>query len=80
MADRKMLAWIKKTDKVGLTKVRCSIPKVSEDNVLVKVKATGICGTDFGIYKGYRKVKENLIPGHEFCGEIIALGKKRQGL
>ncbi len=75
MAEKKMLAWVKAVDKNGLTKVRRSIPKVSEDNVLVKVKATGICGTDFGIYKGYRKVKENLIPGHEFCGEIVAIGK-----
>ena len=79
MAERKMIAWIKEPDKKGLTKVRCNIPRVTADNVLVKVKATGICGTDFGIYKGYRKVKENLIPGHEFCGEIIALGKNVTG-
>jgi L-iditol 2-dehydrogenase len=79
MADRKMLAWIKEPDKAGLTKVRSGIPKVTDDHVLVKVKATGICGTDFGIYKGSRKVDANLIPGHEFCGEIIETGKNVKG-
>lgn len=79
MVERKMLAWIKEPEKKGLTKVRNNIPKVTNDNVLVKVRATGICGTDFGIYKGLRKVKDNLIPGHEFCGEIIAIGKNVTG-
>lgn len=79
MSDTKMFAWIKEQGKEGLTKVMCDIPKVTDDNVLVKVKATGICGTDFGIYKGYRKVDANLIPGHEFCGEIIELGKNVKG-
>ena len=79
MAERKMLAWIKEPDKEGLTKVRRSIPKVTDDSVLVQVKAVGICGTDFGIYKGIRKVPDNLIPGHEFCGEIIAVGKNIKG-
>lgn len=79
MVERKMIAWIKEPDKNGLTKIRCNIPKVTNDNVLVKVKATGICGTDFGIYNGLRKVKNNLIPGHEFCGEIVAIGKNVTG-
>ena len=40
MVERKMVAWIKEPDKNGLTKIRCNIPKVTNDNVLVKVKAT----------------------------------------
>lgn len=79
MAERKMLAWIKEPDKEGLTKVRRDIPKGTDENVLVKVLAAGICGTDFGIYKGYRKVDASLIPGHEFCGEIIEVGKRVKG-
>ena len=79
MTDRKMLAWIKEPEKQGLTKVRCGIPKVTDDNVLVKVEAIGICGTDFDIYKGNRKVDANLIPGHEFCGKIIEVGKSVKG-
>lgn len=79
MKDGKMLAWIKEPDIEGLTRVECDIPQVAENSVIVKVKCTGICGTDFGIYKGYRKVDANLIPGHEFCGEIIELGKNVKG-
>lgn len=79
MSGQKMLAWVKDPEKEGLTKIRCGIPKITDDNVLVKVKATGICGTDFAIYKGYRKVDANLIPGHEFCGEIIEVGKHVKG-
>ena len=69
-----MLAWKKSLGKYGLVKSNCEIPTIKDDEVLVKVLATGICGTDFGIYKGYREVEEGLIPGHEFIGEIVETG------
>ncbi len=59
MAERKMLAWIKEPDKEGFTKVRRSIPKIDDDSALVKVKAVGICGTDFAIYKGIRRFRQS---------------------
>lgn len=70
-----MLAWKKKKNQYGLIKTECDIPKIKANEVLVKVLATGICGTDFGIYKGYREVDDGLIPGHEFIGEIVETGK-----
>ena len=69
-----MLAWKKHNGQYGLVKTEAEVPEIKADEVLVKVLATGICGTDFGIYKGYREVPEGLIPGHEFIGEIIAKG------
>ena len=39
-------------------------------NVLVKVHYAGICRTDIGIAKGVVPAKDNIILGHEFCGEI----------
>ena len=74
-----MLAWRKNLGKYGLVKSDCEIPMIKDDEVLVKVLATGIYGTDFGIYKGYREVEEGLIPGHEFIGEIVKLGSSVTG-
>lgn len=74
-----MLAWRKKKGTYGLIKSECDIPQIKDDEVLVKVLATGICGTDFGIYKGYREVADGLIPGHEFIGEIVKVGNKVKG-
>lgn len=69
----------KSLGKYGLVKSNCEIPTIKDDEVLVKVLATGICGTDFGIYKGYREVEEGLIPGHEFIGEIVETGASVTG-
>lgn len=74
-----MLAWKKHNGQYGLVKTEAEVPEIKADEVLVKVLATGICGTDFGIYKGYREVPEGLIPGHEFIGEIIAKGDEVEG-
>jgi len=57
------------------------IPEVDEDEVLIKIKFTGICGTDWSIYTGkYSADKLPLIPGHEFSGTIARLGKKAKNL
>ncbi|MCA9904017.1 MAG: zinc-dependent alcohol dehydrogenase family protein, partial [Anaerolineae bacterium] len=39
-----------------------------------KVRAAGICGTDIHILKGEYEAKYPLIPGHEFSGEVTAVG------
>lgn len=52
------------------------IPQIGPGEVLIKVKACGICGTDFSIYTGkYSREHLPLIPGHEFSGEIVEVGK-----
>jgi len=52
------------------------IPQVGPGEVLIKVKACGICGTDFSIYTGkYSRENLPLIPGHEFSGEIVEVGE-----
>ncbi len=57
------------------------IPEIDDDEVLVKVKNTGICGTDWSIYNGwYSADKLPMIPGHEFSGVIAKVGKKVNGL
>jgi 2-desacetyl-2-hydroxyethyl bacteriochlorophyllide A dehydrogenase len=51
-------------------------PKVQPGFVVVNVKATAICGTDVGIYKGNVNVpKLPVIQGHESTGEIVENGE-----
>jgi L-gulonate 5-dehydrogenase len=53
-----------------------SLPEPGRDEVLLKVKAVGICGTDVHILKGTLPfAKPPLILGHEISGEIAAVGK-----
>jgi 2-desacetyl-2-hydroxyethyl bacteriochlorophyllide A dehydrogenase len=56
------------------------IPIPKPDEVLVKVKAAGFCGTDVAIINNHfmgrhGRVKLPLIPGHELSGEVVEIGK-----
>lgn len=54
------------------------IPKPGSDDVLIKIKAASICGTDVHIYNwdawAAGRIKPPLIYGHEFAGEILEVG------
>lgn len=51
------------------------IPHVKDpDDVLLKIKAVGICGSDVKIVEGKHHFKPNTVLGHEFCGEIVEVG------
>lgn len=55
------------------------IPEIKDDEVLVKVMASGICGTDVHIYYGHEGATEPNVPvvlGHEFSGEVVKCGSK----
>ena len=57
------------------------VPVINEDEVLIKVKMCGICGTDLKIYSGeYAAEYLPFIPGHEFWGIIEQVGKNSEGL
>ena len=50
-------------------------PHPADNEVIVAVKAAGICGSDIPrIYQTGAHVHP-LIPGHEFSGQVVALGK-----
>ena len=51
-------------------------PKLSEDEVLIKVKVCGICGSDIHILHDEFKNYPPVIMGHEFSGEIVQAGKR----
>jgi 2-desacetyl-2-hydroxyethyl bacteriochlorophyllide A dehydrogenase len=49
-------------------------PVPGHDEVLIKVMAVGICGTDGHLYKGDYASPYPVIPGHEFSGIVEAVG------
>jgi len=54
------------------------MPEINENEILIKIKACNICGTDIKILKyGYHKIKEgeHRILGHEVTGEVIKKGE-----
>ena len=53
-------------------------PKIGPGEVLIKVKAAGICGTDARILKGSKKIPAPRIIGHEFAGEIQEVGEENE--
>ena len=74
----KMKALVKKYAKPGIWMDDIDIPPVGQDDVLVRIKKTAICGTDIHIYE-WNEWAQKTIPvpmtiGHEYVGEIVALG------
>jgi 2-desacetyl-2-hydroxyethyl bacteriochlorophyllide A dehydrogenase len=52
-------------------------PQPASHEVLIKVIYSGICGSELGGYLGHNSLrKPPLIMGHEFSGEIVALGSQ----
>ena len=49
-------------------------PQIGPGEILVKVAACGICGSD--VMEWYRRKKAPLVLGHEMCGEIVEVGEK----
>jgi threonine 3-dehydrogenase len=75
-----MLAVMKPEAKPGVEIRDVSVPEIGPTDVLVKVKVASICGTDLHIYNWDRwaqsRIHPPLIPGHEFCGEVVAYGNE----
>ncbi|NLG84256.1 MAG: alcohol dehydrogenase catalytic domain-containing protein [Firmicutes bacterium] len=49
------------------------------DEVLLKVEACGVCGTDVHIWAGTEPAAGHVILGHEFAGEIVEIGDQVTG-
>jgi len=79
-----MLAVVKPRPAPGAELREVKIPGFGRTDVLVKVKVASICGTDLHIYEWDRwaqtRIHPPLIPGHEFCGEAVAVGDEVTGV
>lgn len=73
-----MKALVKAAPGAGLEMRRVPLPEIGPDDVLIRIRKTGICGTDVHIWNwdswAERTVPVPLIVGHEFAGEIVELG------
>jgi len=73
-----MLALVKTAPGPGLELREVPEPVIGINDVLVRVHRTGICGTDLHIESwdpwAARTIEPPLVVGHEFVGEIVAVG------
>jgi len=76
----KMRAVLKAKPAPGAELAEVEIPTVGEKDLLVRVKAAAICGTDIHIYEWTPYAQERIHPpmifGHEFCGEVVEVGSQ----
>jgi threonine 3-dehydrogenase len=73
-----MLAVVKAEPAPGADVREVKVPGIGLTDVLVKVKVASVCGTDLHIYNwnswAQNRIHPPLIPGHEFCGNVVAVG------
>ena len=76
----KMKALAKLRPGEGLELIETEVPRIGPRDVLVKVLATAICGTDLHIYNwdewSQGRIKPPLVTGHELAGEVVEVGKE----
>jgi threonine 3-dehydrogenase len=74
-----MKALIKEKPVRGATFTDLTIPQIGEDELLVRVQAAAICGTDIHIYQwneyASSRIKLPLLFGHEYAAEVVEVGK-----
>ncbi|KAI5804455.1 S-glutathione dehydrogenase [Geopyxis carbonaria] len=52
------------------------IPEIQNDtDAIVKVSLTALCGSELHVFRGHQKSETGFIMGHEFCGELVEVGK-----
>ena len=78
-----MRAIVKNSPGPGLEMVDLPVPAVGDEDVLIQVKATSICGTDLHIYEWNPWASDHvnlpLTIGHELCGVVVDKGANADG-
>jgi threonine 3-dehydrogenase len=78
-----MRALVKAKAEPGIWMQDVPEPTIGHNDVLIRMRKTAICGTDMHIYKwddwARRTIKVPMAVGHEYCGEIVAMGSEVRG-
>ncbi len=78
-----MRAIVKNSPGFGFEMVDLPRPEVGDEDVLIQVKATSICGTDLHIYEWNPWAQDHvplpLTVGHELCGVVVEKGANADG-
>lgn len=73
-----MKALVKSKAEPGLWMDQVPVPKPGNNDLLIKIQKTAICGTDVHIYKwdewSQRTIHVPQVIGHEFVGEVVEMG------
>ncbi|MBN1917834.1 MAG: alcohol dehydrogenase catalytic domain-containing protein [Verrucomicrobia bacterium] len=86
MARETMNAWVydntgKDPDGVYIYRREVPMPRPAPGYVLLKVLGVSVCGTDEHLFRGdHPEVAPGTIPGHEYYGEVVELGKGAKGV
>jgi len=67
------------SDKEKIEVREVPVPSPGPGEVLVRVRACGICGSDLHFYRGELPFSPTISPGHEFAGEVAGVGEDVQG-
>ncbi|KAI8634810.1 GroES-like protein [Xylariaceae sp. FL1651] len=55
------------------------VPKIQQNgDIIVKVQAAGLCGSELHMFRGHEPAEGGFIMGHEFTGTVVAAGKDVQ--
>jgi len=78
-----MKALVKTGPGEGLRLEEVPVPEPGINDVLIKIHKTGVCGTDLHIYNwdewARRNIQPPLVVGHEFAGQVVAVGGNVRG-
>ena len=78
-----MKALVKAKAEVGLWMEDVAIPEIGPNDVLIKIRKTSVCGTDIHIINwdewAQKTIPVPMTVGHEFAGEVAALGSHVRG-
>ena len=73
-----MKALVKTSPAKGLTLTEVPEPNIRDDEVLIRVRSAGVCGTDVHIYEwdawAAGRCKPPFTVGHEFAGDVVQVG------
>ena len=63
---------IEEPNRMAVSRIEDPTPSAGE--AVIKVEACGICGTDIHVLHGeFAPTRYPIVPGHEFCGEVVAV-------
>lgn len=74
-----MKALVKPSAAPGLVLTDVPVPTIRDDEVLIRVRRAGVCGTDVHIYEwdawAQSRCRAPFVVGHEFAGDVVEVGK-----
>ncbi|MCP4309664.1 MAG: L-idonate 5-dehydrogenase [Bacteroidetes bacterium] len=83
MSEKMMNAWVLFGEK-DISIEKRAVPAIKSDEVLIKVKQVGICGSDLAYYRsgkvGNFTPSRPFVLGHEFSGDVVKVGSEVKSL